>query len=101
VGSGVVVGGSVGSDNSGFVGGKVEVTKRAGVGAGVACETLMQEARLRAVTRVNVQIFFIEIPLRTVYRWGVILLENRRAGARPSHRLSRESKSYGLAKTTT
>jgi hypothetical protein len=50
---------SVGRDKPGFVGGRVEVTKRALVGAGVSWETLMQEARLRVATRSNVQIFFI------------------------------------------
>src|SRR5688572_15814754 len=40
--SGVVVGGiSVGSDKPGLVGGRVEVTKRGAVGAGVSSETLI------------------------------------------------------------
>jgi hypothetical protein len=56
--SGVEAGVSVGTDKPGFVGGRVEVAKRAAVGADFTWETLMQEARLR-VTRVNIQTFFI------------------------------------------
>jgi hypothetical protein len=57
--SGVEAGVSVGTDNPDFVGGRVEVIKKAAVGAGVAWETLMQDARLRVTTRVNIQTFFI------------------------------------------
>jgi hypothetical protein len=39
--SGVEAGVSIGTDKPGFVGGSVEVTKRAAVGAGVFSETLM------------------------------------------------------------
>jgi len=56
----VEVGGtSVGRDKPGFVGGKVEVTKRGGALVAVSCETLMQEPRLRLVTWIITQIFFI------------------------------------------
>lgn len=59
-GSGVEVGGiSVGRDKPGLVGGRVEVTKRGAVGAGVSSETLIHELRLRPVISKNIQIFFI------------------------------------------
>jgi hypothetical protein len=58
--SGVPVGGiGVGRDRPGFVGGRVEVTKRTGAAVTVSCETLMQEPRLRLMTRINIQNFFI------------------------------------------
>ena len=58
--SGVEVGGtSVGRDSPGFVGGRVDVTKRGGALVACSCETLMQEPRLRLVSRISIQIFFI------------------------------------------
>jgi hypothetical protein len=56
--SGVEVSGiSVGRDKPTLVGGRVEVTKRTAVGAAVSSETVMQEPRLKAARRINVQIF--------------------------------------------
>jgi hypothetical protein len=56
----VEVGGtSVGRDKPGLVGGKVEVTKAGGADVSVSCETLMQEPRLRLVSRIKIPIFFI------------------------------------------
>jgi hypothetical protein len=58
--SGVEVNGiSVGRDKLCFVGGSVAVTKRAAVGRGVSSEIVMQELRLKAARRINIQIFFI------------------------------------------
>jgi hypothetical protein len=58
--SGVEVGGtSVGRDKPCFVGGRVEVTKRGTAVFAVSCDTLTQEPRLRLVSRINIQIFFI------------------------------------------
>jgi hypothetical protein len=60
-GSGVseAVGGtSVGRDNPGFVGGRVEVTKRGGAFVAVSCETFIQDVNIR-ISRINIQIFFI------------------------------------------
>jgi len=54
-----VGGNSVGRDNPGLVGGKVEVTKAGGTDVPISCETLMQEPRLRLVSRISTQIFFI------------------------------------------
>src|SRR5215207_1557022 len=54
-GSGV----SVGRDKPGRVGGRVEVTKSGAAGAGVSSETLIQEPRMRLVSRINIQIFFM------------------------------------------
>jgi hypothetical protein len=50
---------SVGRDKPGLVGGRVEVMKTDLVGAGISSETLMQEPRLRLVSRINIQIFFM------------------------------------------
>jgi hypothetical protein len=59
--SGVEVNGiAVGKDKPGLVGGRVEVTKAGGAGVPVSCETLMQEPRLRLVSRISIQIFFIQ-----------------------------------------
>ena len=59
--SGVAVGGtSVGKAKPGLVGGKVEVTKAGGAGVPVSCETLMHDPRLRLVSRMSIQIFFIQ-----------------------------------------
>jgi len=58
--SGVDVGGmSVGRDRPGLVGGRVEVTKAGGADVSVSWETLMQEPRLRLVSRIKIQNFFI------------------------------------------
>ncbi len=54
------VGVSVGRDRLIFVGGRVEVAKRGGVGEAGCCEILIQEARLKAERSVNIQIFFIQ-----------------------------------------
>jgi hypothetical protein len=57
---GVPVGGrSVGRDKPGFVAGRVEVMKRGGAEVAACCETLIQAARLRLPSRINIQIFFI------------------------------------------
>ena len=57
----VEVGGtSVGKDKPGLVGGRVEVTKAGGADIAVSCETLMQEPRLKLVSRMSIQIFFIQ-----------------------------------------
>jgi hypothetical protein len=59
--SGVAVGGtSVGKDKPGLVGGRVEVTKAGGADVPVSCETLMHDPRLRLVSRMSIQIFFIQ-----------------------------------------
>jgi hypothetical protein len=50
---------SVGKDRFCFVGGRVEVTKRAAVGRGVSSEMVIQELRLKAARRINSQIFFM------------------------------------------
>jgi hypothetical protein len=50
---------SVGKDKLCFVGGSVEVTKRAAVGRGVSSEIVMQALRLKAARRSNSQIFFM------------------------------------------
>ena len=50
---------SVGKDKLCFVGGRVEVTKRAGVGRGVSSEIVMQALRLNAASRINIQVFFM------------------------------------------
>jgi hypothetical protein len=56
----VEVGGtSVGSDNPGLVGGRVEVTKAGGTTVLGSSETLMQAPMLRLVSRTRIQIFFI------------------------------------------
>ena len=58
--SGVAVDGiSVGRGKPSFVGGRVEVMKRAAVGRGVSSEIVMQELRFKAVRRINIQIFFM------------------------------------------
>jgi hypothetical protein len=54
-----VSGTSVGRAKPGLVGGRVDVTKRAGAEVGVSCETLTQEPRLRLISRRSIQIFFI------------------------------------------
>lgn len=51
---------SVGRDNPGLVGGRVDVMKTDLVGAGVSSETLMHEPRLRLMRESNIQIFFIQ-----------------------------------------
>jgi hypothetical protein len=51
---------SVGRDKPGLVGGRIEVTKTDLVGAGVSSETLIQEPRLKLVSRITIQIFFIK-----------------------------------------
>jgi hypothetical protein len=59
--SGVEVGGtSVGRDKPGFVGGSVDVTKRGAAVFAASCETLTQEPRLKLVSRITIQIFFIK-----------------------------------------
>jgi hypothetical protein len=50
---------AVGNDKPGLVGGSVEVTKAAGAPVAVCSDTLMQEPRLRLVSRMKIQIFFI------------------------------------------
>jgi hypothetical protein len=50
---------SVGKDKLCFVGGNVDVTKRAAVGGGVSSEMVMQALRPRAARRINIQIFFM------------------------------------------
>jgi hypothetical protein len=50
---------SVGRDKLCFVGGRVEVTKRAAVGCGVSSERVTQEPRLKAARRIHIRIFFI------------------------------------------
>jgi hypothetical protein len=63
-GSGVPVDGvSVGRDKPALVGGRVEVTKRGGVGAAACCEILIQELRVKAIMRVNIRIFMTLILL--------------------------------------
>jgi hypothetical protein len=58
--SGVDVAGvAVGKEKLIFVGGNVEVTKRDGVGGSACWEILRQELRLRQMSRVRIQIFFI------------------------------------------
>jgi hypothetical protein len=59
VSEGEVGGTSVGRDNPGFVGGRVEVTKRGAALVAFSCETLMQEPRLRLMSRSSIQIFFM------------------------------------------
>jgi hypothetical protein len=54
-----VDGASVGRDSPGLVGGRVDVTKAGGTAVLVSSETLMQEPRLRLVSRMRIQIFFI------------------------------------------
>lgn len=49
---------SVGKDKACFVGGSVDVTKRAAVGAAVFSDTVMQELRHKAA-RIKIQIFFM------------------------------------------
>jgi hypothetical protein len=68
--SGVEVSGmSVGKAKPGFVGGKVDVTKRGAAVFAASCETLTHEPRLRLVSRSNIQIFFIrEILLGKYYK---------------------------------
>jgi hypothetical protein len=50
---------SVGKDRPTLVGGRVEVTNRAAVGAGVSSETVMQAVRLKAARRINIRVFFM------------------------------------------
>ena len=50
---------SVDRERPGRVGGRVEVTNAAGVGAVVCGETVTQEPRLRLAARMSIQIFFI------------------------------------------
>jgi hypothetical protein len=51
---------SVDRAKPGFVGGRVDVTKRAGAEVGVSCETVIQEPRLRLVSRSKIQVFFMQ-----------------------------------------
>jgi hypothetical protein len=56
----VEVGGtSVGRDRPGLVAGRVEVTNAGGAAVAVSWETLMQELRIRLVSRLRIQICFI------------------------------------------
>jgi hypothetical protein len=50
---------SVGRDRLTLVGGRVEVTNRAAVGAGVFSESVMQELSPRAARRIKIQVFFM------------------------------------------
>lgn len=51
---------SVGKDNPGLVGGRVEVTNAGGADVVCSGETVTQDARLRLMTRIRIQIFFIQ-----------------------------------------
>jgi hypothetical protein len=86
----VEVGGiSVGRDNPGFVGGRVEVTKRGGVFVAGSCETLIQEPRLRLMSRISIQIFFIQRFYFEIIKPVPMELQ----------RLAHGRKVYGFAKT--
>jgi hypothetical protein len=58
--SGLPVDGTpVGRDKPGLVGGRVEVTNAGGAEVAVSWETLMHDPRLKLVSRIAIQIFFI------------------------------------------
>ena len=51
---------SVGRDKPGRVGGSVEVTNAGGAAVCTSCDSFTQEPRLRLMSSIQVQIFFIE-----------------------------------------
>jgi hypothetical protein len=49
----------VGRESPGRVGGRVEVTNAGGAEVAISCETLIQAPRLRLVSRIKIQSFFM------------------------------------------